>query len=141
MGVSFSLFLIPVVNRLVKLNREIKGRWFQYLFCLIQLLRRRKHTKTNRIVKHNVWKDSIQDGGILPFPHEWTYDTPSQVCQQSSHLVRIFEQQFKIKSILIRRGVVCYVSTVITFSNNCYNCFHNFVIISFECQLSDKKIL
>ncbi|CAG2113475.1 unnamed protein product, partial [Medioppia subpectinata] len=38
----------------------------------------RRQQKTNRIITHNVWKDSVHDSGIVSFPHEWTYDRPSQ---------------------------------------------------------------
>lgn len=77
-----SLLAVPIImgiNKLIKLGKEINGQWFKYLYTLLGLLRRRKENKTNRIMKHDIWKDTVQDSGALPFPHEWQYDLPSKV--------------------------------------------------------------
>ena len=80
MGLLLSIPAITyAINSLVKLNQEINGQWFRYLSDLIGLWLRRKRNKTNRIVKHDVWKDEVRHSGVLPFEHEWEYDTPSKV--------------------------------------------------------------
>ena len=79
MGLVSSLLLIPAVNRFIKFNREINGQWIKYLTALLRLKRKRRVNKTNRIIKHDVWKDSLRDGGVFPFPHEWEYELPAQV--------------------------------------------------------------
>ena len=79
MGIILSLSVISVINRMVKLHQQINGKWISFLYTLTQLKHRRKQNKTNRIMIHDVWKDSLRDGGIMPFPHEWDYDCPNQV--------------------------------------------------------------
>ncbi|CAG2116985.1 unnamed protein product, partial [Medioppia subpectinata] len=73
---------IPViaiyVNKLLSLNREINGQWFTYLTQFWKLWSKRRQQKTNRVLTHDVWKNSGSDAGIVPFPHEWKYELPQQ---------------------------------------------------------------
>ncbi|XP_054166684.1 prodigiosin synthesizing transferase PigC-like [Oppia nitens] len=79
MGLLLSIPVITlIVNKLIEINREINGRWIRYLSELWQLLSRRRHVKTNRIMIHDVFKDDVHHSGLIPFPHEWTYDRPSK---------------------------------------------------------------
>ncbi|CAG2118802.1 unnamed protein product, partial [Medioppia subpectinata] len=78
MGTIIAVPLILGINKFIKLCNEINWQLFKYFNVLIQLLWQRRGQKSNRIVRHDVWNDSIRDAGILPFPHEWDYDLPSQ---------------------------------------------------------------
>ena len=80
MGLLISIPVITLyVNKLLKLNHEINGRWFRYLSEYWELWSRRRQQKTNRIVTHDLWKDDVRDSGVVPFAHEWDYDLPSKV--------------------------------------------------------------
>ncbi|CAG2177215.1 unnamed protein product, partial [Oppiella nova] len=68
----------PGVYTLIQLNHDINGKWFKYLSELWELWSRRLQYKTNRITTHDVWKDEVHNAGMMPFPHEWHYDVPSQ---------------------------------------------------------------
>ncbi len=99
MGLILSLTAITYgFNKLVDINKEINGRWFTYLSDLIQLWIRRKRNKTNRIVIHDVWKDEVRHSGIIPFDHEWTYDSPAKVS-----CLQLFQIDFLLLSKLFLR--------------------------------------
>ncbi|CAG2113434.1 unnamed protein product [Medioppia subpectinata] len=68
--IMWLLVSIPVIT--------INGQWFTYLTQFWKLWSKRRQQKTNRVITHDVWKENINDTGILPFPHEWDYDLPTQ---------------------------------------------------------------
>lgn len=79
MGLVVSLLSIPLIKKLITIHREIDGKWFRYLRSVLYLWKRRTQNKTNRVVTHDYWKDDMRDLGVIPFEHEWTFDTPNRV--------------------------------------------------------------
>ncbi len=79
MGILISVPVILSVNKLIKLNREINGRWISYLYTLVKLLIKRRSNKKGRFQVHDVWSSDPRHAGMIPFKFEYDYELPSKV--------------------------------------------------------------